>query len=192
MYYVRTFLFSYRNGEILNLMNQRGFSPILIILILLGLFGIIVGVYYLGKVSNWQTKRVNITKDYSFNLSNPTDNYFIITYPPKYSIGVDKYETLRIYDDQKRQVLSIYNYAGGESGPAGGRKLIDGVPFTLDYNNIECLSEISPTNWQPGAQSLLNIHVDCNEATQEELDAYTKIIENIKFNPALKKTLLGK
>ena len=145
-------------------------------------------------VSTWQTKQINITKNNAFNFSDTSESFFNISVPSTYSIEVDSKaaDTLRIYDEQKEQVLSIYNYAGGERSPKGSI-VIDGVPFTLDYyNEIKCLSDISPTNWQPGTPSLLTIHVDCNEATSEQLKTYTMIIKNMKFNPTLKKTLLGK
>ena len=144
----------------------------------------------LVQTDNWQVKRVNINKDYTFNLSNPTDVYFLIALPIQYSI--DTKTNLGIYDEQKRKVLEIYNYAAGEITPTG-HKTIDGVSYILEsnINNIDCLSELHPADWKPGTQSLLNIHVVCTKATQEELSNYTKIIEGIKFSPTLKKILVG-
>lgn len=147
----------------------------------------------IDETSNWKTEQVNISRNYSFNLSVPSGYYFNISIPSDYTIkvGPQVKDTLRIYDGQEKQVISIYNYAGGESSPAG-KITIDGVPFTLDYyKEIKCLSDIYPTNWKPGTQFLLSIHVDCDSATSEQTQIYEKIIKSMQFNPALKKKLLG-
>lgn len=143
--------------------------------------------------TSWDQKQIHIGQDNSFSFDNLRGYSFTISLPSNYSVTVDQKmkDVLRIHDEQNTQVLSIFNYAGGERSPVGN-VTIDSVPFTLDYSKeITCLSDIYPTNWQPGTPVLFNIHVDCTAAKPEKILTYRKIIQSIKFNSTLKKILSG-
>ena len=87
--------------------------------------------------------------------------------------------------------MSIYTFAAGESSPKGSM-VIDGVPFTIDYfKEVQCLTDIGAANWVPGTEPLFNIHLNCNNATEQQLSEYTKILQDIRFSPQLKTVLMG-
>lgn len=126
------------------------------------------------------------------------DYYFDIQIPNTFSIKKNEEEksltkgAAQIFDAEGNEVLSIYTYAAGEGTPKGNL-IIDEVPFTIHYfEDIQCLANLSATNWTPGTMPLFNIRVICEKANQEQLDQYKSIIQSIKFSPQLKEVLMGK
>lgn len=171
--------------------NQKGHTPLFLILITLIVLGIIVGSYLMiSKLGNTaeKTETITIQDDLSFKVLVPR-GYFL------QKIGGDGLVEI-LSSDEKNSVLFNKSTEGGERGMAVPY-MVDNTSFEIEYSKtLTCPAHLSAPNtkfYEGAFTSSLYfvISIKCKDDTQQDNKAFEKIISSIRFSPHLRRVLMG-
>ncbi len=136
------------------------------------------------------TERIVIKDDYWFEFNIPRG----------YRLDRNKIGSYLGYivDEKGNKLLGFgFNSAGGELSPKG-KTIIDGVPFTIEYDTeVSCSVAVYPTNLKFSLDRLyFFVSTWCKPGEEgkniSNKSLYTDVISSIKFSDKLKDILFGK
>lgn len=199
------------------MLNQKGFSALILLFVGLSILGIVGGVYYFGIKSNPITKTsgsktettlpvanqpipspVFSTEDRTEDITIQDDLSFSVLVPKDYSLNKSSGDGLIeiVSRDKRNSVLFYKSTGGGERGTAVLYS-IDNVPFEMEYSKtLQCPAHLSApkTKFYEGAFTVslyFAISLNCQNETQQDKAIFEKIIGSIKFSPHLRSVLMG-